>query len=91
MRQDRKSECSRVFDTSVESLRHRLDFSVVTNASNDLLDSDGPNLLYTWACRQPSALLLLPPPLLPRDGKERIKPKLQGWRACKHSCHSVTT
>lgn len=40
MRQDRESECVRAFDTSVESLCHRLDFSVVTNASNDLLDSE---------------------------------------------------
>lgn len=43
-----------------------------------------PNLLYTWDCLQPSALLL-------QSGTEIIKYKLQGWRAHKHSCHCVTT
>lgn len=72
MRQDRESECVRAFDTSVESLCHRLDFNVVTNASNDLLHSE--NQTYTWDCLQPSA-----PPL--QRGTEIIKFKLQGLGA----------
>lgn len=56
MRQDRESVCARALDTSVENQCHRLDFSVATDASNDLLDCE--NQTYTWDCLQPSAPLL---------------------------------
>lgn len=51
MRQDRESEQERTLETSVESWCHRLDFSVVTDASNDLLACE--NQTYTWERRPP--------------------------------------
>lgn len=80
MRQDRESERERAPETSVESRCHRVDFSAVTDASNDLLACE--NRTYTWDCLQPSAPLL-------QTGTEIIKYELQGRRVHKHSCHRV--
>lgn len=56
MKQNSESEHVRALNTSVESQCHCLDFSVATDASNDLLACEKQT--YTWDCLQPSALLL---------------------------------
>lgn len=56
MRQDRECEREKTLETSVESWCHPLDFSMVTDANNDLLACE--NQTYTWDSLPPTIPLL---------------------------------